>query len=138
MPGESVGTLTAPAEPTSLDQVHALLEAVWTAHDDVAPADRMHFAIAVTEVAGNIVQHAGDGRPLAFTLHIGVESDLLTADFQDPGRRVDVDLTTVGMPRDAAESGRGLALALLCVDQLEYRRDGQTNRWRLVRRRTAV
>jgi serine/threonine-protein kinase RsbW len=133
---EPNGTLTAPAQPASMDDVHALLEAVWAAHEDVQAADRMHFAIAVTEVAGNIVQHAGDGDPLEFTLNIGVDGEALTAEFQDPGRRLDVDLTTVGLPGPAAESGRGLALALLCVDSLEYRREAGTNRWRLVRRRT--
>ena len=135
MAAEPVGTLTAPAEPASLDRVHALLEAVWTAHEDVLPADRMPFALAVTEVAGNIVQHAGDGHPLAFSLHVDVRPEVLTAEFEDPGRRVDVDLTAVSLPGAAAESGRGLALALRCVDHLEYRRDGGTNRWRLLRRR---
>jgi serine/threonine-protein kinase RsbW len=34
-----------------------------------------------------------------------------------------------------AESGRGLALTLAAVDELVYRRDGDTNHWRIVRRR---
>ena len=129
--------LAARAEPSSLDRVHALLEAVWTAHQDVSPADRMHFAIAVTEVAGNIVEHSSDGRALDFTLHIRVLAESLEAGFEDRGGRVDVDLGSVGLPDDLAESGRGLALTMSCVDLLEYRREGHTNHWRMVRRRTS-
>jgi serine/threonine-protein kinase RsbW len=128
-------SLTAAAEPASLDRVHALLETVWAAHEDVGPADRMSFAIAVTEIAGNIVAHSGSGRPLVFSLHVDVEPEELRAEFEDPGGRVDVDLSAVRMPDDLAESGRGLALALGCVDRLEYRREGETNHWRMVRRR---
>lgn len=135
MAAEPERTLTAPAEPASLDRVHALLESLWADHEEVSPADRMHFAIGVAEVAGNIVQHAGNGQPLEFSLKLGVDAEALSAEFEDPGRRVEVDLTAVSLPGPAATSGRGLALVLLCVDQLEYRREGQTNHWRLVRRR---
>lgn len=38
------------------------------------------------------------------------------------------------MPSAMAESGRGLALTLAAVE-LVYRRDGDTNHWRIVRRR---
>ena len=135
MAGEP-GTLTAPAEPASLDRVHALLEAVWAAHDDVPLADRLRFAIAVTEIAGNIVEHSGSGRTLDFSLRVRVEPGQLEAEFEDSGRRVDADLSAVEMPDPLAESGRGLALAFSCVDHLEYRRDGRLNHWRMVRRRT--
>lgn len=127
--------LTASAELASLDRVHALLEAAWTAREDVLPADRIHFAIAVTEVAGNIIEHSSDGRALEFSLHIRVGDASLEAEFEDPGRRVNVDLTSVGLPADLAESGCGLAPTLRCVDRLEYRREGQVNHWRMVRHR---
>jgi serine/threonine-protein kinase RsbW len=132
---ESDVSLTAPSEPSSLDRVHALLEDVWAAQEDVGPADRMAFAIAVAEVAGNIVAHSGGGQELDFSVRIRVGPEHLEAEFRDPGQRVDVDLSTVEMPDDLAESGRGLALALRCVDHLEYRRQDETNHWRLIRRR---
>ena len=129
------GSLTALTEPASVDRVHALLESIWARHENVGPADRMSFTIAVTEIAGNIVAHAGGGEALEFSVRIRVGPDDLEAEFEDPGQRVDVDLSAVQMPDGLAESGRGLALALGCVDQLEYRREGELNHWRMARRR---
>jgi serine/threonine-protein kinase RsbW len=131
-------SLTAPAEPGSLDQVHALLQTLWSDCTDVGASDRTLFEIAVTEVAGNIVEHAPDGAPLEFTLHVRVHPDRVEAEFRDTGRRVDVDPAAATFPPDMAESGRGLALTLAAVDTLEYRRERSTNHWRLVRRRRAT
>jgi serine/threonine-protein kinase RsbW len=133
--GRSERSLTAPAEPGSLDRVHALLQVLWADDGDVVPADRMLFETAVIEIAGNIAQHAPDGSPLDFTLHLCVQPDRIEAEFSDHGRRVDVDLDAVTVPNGLAESGRGLAMALAAVDELQYRRDGLTNHWRIVRRR---
>jgi serine/threonine-protein kinase RsbW len=133
--GRPEHSLTAPAEPGSLEQVHAVLQALWAQHDDVAPADRMLFETAVIEIAGNIAQHAPDGLPLQFTLNLEVTPDRVEAEFLDHGRFVDIDLHAITLPDDSAESGRGLAMAQAAVDELRYRRDGSTNYWRIMRRR---
>ena len=138
MAAEPGASLTAAPEPASLDRVHTLLGAVWAAHPDVEPADRMSFAIAVTEVAGNIVAHSGDEQGRELSVRVRVDPRQLEAEFEDSGQRVDVDLSTVRMPDELAEFGRGLALAVSCVDNLEYRREGETNHWRLVRRRAGA
>ena len=128
-------SLTAPAEPASLERAHALLQEVWTDHGDVDAADRMLFEVAVTEVAGNIAEHAPDGTPLDFTLHVSVRPDRIEAEFLDTGRRAEIDLAAAAMPSEMSESGRGLAMTLAAVDELVYRRDSNTNHWRIVRRR---
>jgi serine/threonine-protein kinase RsbW len=128
-------SLTAPAEPASLERAHALLQTVWTDHGDITAADRMLFELAVTEVAGNIAQHAPDGAPLDFTLNVCVHPDRIEAEFLDAGRRAEIDLAAAAMPSEMSESGRGLAMTLAAVDELVYRRDSNTNHWRLVRRR---
>jgi serine/threonine-protein kinase RsbW len=136
VPGERSRSLVAPAEPASLELVHDLLEALWLDVGDVGLEDRLRFETAVTEIAGNIVLHAPDGRPLDFTLHVSASPDRVEARFQDAGRRADVDLSAARLPDDLAESGRGLALALAAVDDLQYRRDGAVNCWRVVRKRS--
>lgn len=125
------------AVPASLDLVHALLQEVWAGHPDVGDDDRMRFEIGVTEIAGNIVEHAAAPAPIDFHLGVEVHDDRLEARFQDPGRRVDVDFDTTAMPDELAESGRGLALVLAVVDELSYRHDGSDNHWLVVRRRRA-
>ena len=129
--------LRSVAEPACLERVHGLLEAVWVSHPDVGDDDRMRFELAVTEIAGNIVEHVGQPGPLEFQLGVHVHPDRLEARFRDPGRRMEVDFSSVAMPGELAESGRGLALALAVSDELTYRNDGADNHWLVVRRRTA-
>lgn len=130
-------TLQAPGVPASLDLVHGLLQRAWERHPDVVADDRMRFEIAVVEIAGNVVEHAGNPDPIEFELALRVEPDRVEARFQDPGQRVEVDFSSVTMPGELAESGRGVALALLTADEVAYRHDGDLNHWLVVRRRAA-
>jgi serine/threonine-protein kinase RsbW len=128
--------LSAPATPDMLDLVHAVLEQLWAAHADVGTADRIRFETAVIEILANIVEHAyhpdapeGDGRRLDVAL---LASDTeLVASFCDNGLPMSIDLSAVAMPDADAESGRGLALAMVALDDLSYERDGGRNHWRL-------
>ncbi|MBB3677655.1 ATP-binding protein [Modestobacter versicolor] len=129
-------SICGPAVPASLDLVHSLLAEVWASHDDVQPEDRMRFELGVTEIAGNIVEHAAAPAPIDFHLGVEVFDDRLEARFRDPGRRVEIDFDRATMPDAMAESGRGLALVLAVVDELTYRHDGSDNHWLVVRRRT--
>ena len=136
MPGEARRTVTVPARPEALDDVHRALAALWAEVPDVQMTDRLAFETALTEVAGNIVQHACAAPALDLTLEIDVAADRLAARFQDAGRRSTVRLDQVSLPEGLAESGRGLALAVALVDELVYRREAGVNHWSLVRRRT--
>ena len=51
---------------------------------------------------------------------------MLIATYNEP-----IDLSSVAMPDELAESGRGLALAMAAVDDLSYEREGGRNLWRL-------
>jgi serine/threonine-protein kinase RsbW len=135
---EAARCISGPAVPESLDRVHGLLEEVWADHPDVQPEDRMRFEIGVTEIAGNIVEHAAAPAPVDFHLAVEVHQDRLVARFRDPGRRVEVDFDQAEMPDAMSESGRGLALVLAVVDELTYRHDGSENHWLVVRRRTST
>ena len=136
MPGEARRTLTVPARPEALDDVHQALTALWAEVPDVRMTDRLAFETALTEVAGNIVQHACATSALDLTVEIAVAADRLAARFRDTGHRSTVRLDQVSLPEGLAESGRGLALAVSLVDELVYRREAGVNHWLLVRRRT--
>lgn len=131
-------SLSTVAVPACLDGVHDLLESVWAAHPDVGLTDRTLFEIAVTEVAGNIVEHAAAGERLELRVLVHVTEPRLEATFEDDGPAADVDLDAAELPDDLAESGRGLALARRAADEVAYWRDGATNRWRIVRGRTGA
>jgi anti-sigma regulatory factor (Ser/Thr protein kinase) len=38
------------------------------------------------------------------------------------------------MPSHSSEAGRGIAMARKLLDELGYERDGEVNRWRLVKK----
>lgn len=129
--------LSAPATPDMLDLLHAVLDQLWTAHEDVAVTDRVRFETAVIEILGNIVEHAyeidaavahGSRR---FDVTLAATDTELVAAFGDDGVPMAIDLSAVAMPDDLAESGRGLALAMASLDDLSYERVGDRNLWRL-------
>jgi serine/threonine-protein kinase RsbW len=133
--------LSAPANPEMLDLVHAVLEQLWANHADVSKADRNRFETAVIEVLANIVEHAYELEPAGtlgeqparrFEIVLGTTDAELVASFADDGLPAELDLSSVGMPGEEAESGRGLALAAAAADDLSYERVDGRNHWRLV------
>ncbi|MFC4784842.1 ATP-binding protein [Nocardioides sp. MAHUQ-72] len=131
--------LSAPADPSILDLVHALLEHLWSDHPDVSDGDRMRFEMAVIEVLANIVEHAyrldhddeAAGERRRFDVTLAATDDELVARFADNGLPMELDLSDVVMPDEMAESGRGLALAASALDDLAYDRVEGRNHWRL-------
>ncbi|MFN3601972.1 MAG: ATP-binding protein [Dietzia sp.] len=92
---------------------------------------RLRFEVAVAEIGANIIEHAGDGGPVSLTLVLELAPDRLEARLTDDGGPAKVDLPAVQMPDVFAERGRGLAIALQVLDELEYRRRDGSNQWRL-------
>jgi len=119
-------------DSTLLDAVHELLAGLWADQPHVGETDRMMFETAVTEIAGNIVEHGGADVDL--TLRVWAGSDRVVALFEDNGRGLPSDIvTSAEMAGDLDETGRGVALAKATVDDMSYRREGGHNCWKLVR-----
>lgn len=123
------------AHEGAIDTAQDLVASLFTEHADVSGRDRFRFETAVVEVLANIVEHAFDTddvpglRRLRLTL--AVSPTELTAALADNGEPAGVDLSAVIMPGEDAESGRGLALALAAVDDLQYRNTDGRNYWDL-------
>lgn len=123
-----------PADLKLVDAVHAALDSLWTAVPDVSDDDRLLFALAVSEVATNVVEHAeGPDHPLV-SVRLEVDAEALTAVMTDDADPALIRLDQVEMPGADAESGRGLALALAALDELVHD-PGDGNVWRLRRLR---
>ena len=94
----------------------------------------MLFESALAEIGANTLTHgrpdAADA-PVEYELHL--EGRTATATFVDRGPPVHNHLTR-SMPEPTSEAGRGLAIARQVLDELGYERDGEINRWRLVKR----
>ncbi|WP_370249322.1 ATP-binding protein [Nocardioides sp.] len=125
--------VTAPAEPAVVDTVQDGLVALWR-EGAVDPHVALRLELGLVEIVANIVEHAYDpaetGREI--TVVVEVAPGRVTASAWDNGRPTGIDLSTVALPEDDAESGRGLAMALAALDELRYERDGERNRWSLV------
>jgi serine/threonine-protein kinase RsbW len=89
---------------------------------------------ALGEVGANVLTHGSPASafgPVEYRLRF--EGDAAVATFTDAGPPVHDQLARA-MPAQGSEQGRGLAMARLLLDELGYRRDGDRNRWRLVKR----
>lgn len=121
-------TIAGPSVPGDIE---AALQRTWSAHPHVPPTVRMHLAIAAGEIGANIVEHAARLRPVRIWMDVRVLPGQVHVEFTDDGDPVQIDLSTVSMPDDTAERGRGLALAQAVLEQLIYRR-AELNHWILV------
>lgn len=125
-----VETTTGPDTLAALQQA---LDEVWAAQD-VPETTRIYMDLAVGEIGANIVEHAGGGKPVRLRMEVWLSDDEVRATLTDDGSPSPVDLSTVTLPDDLAEQGRGLAIALQVLDELSYRRDAAGNHWTLIAR----
>jgi serine/threonine-protein kinase RsbW len=113
------------------ESIDRLREATGRAVDD---RPLMLFETALGEIGGNVLTHgrpAGTERPIEYLLRF--DHGTLVASLTDSGSIVHEHLGRE-MPDHASETGRGLAMARALLDELGYERDGEINRWRLVKR----
>lgn len=124
--------LSGPARPELLDRIHDLLGELWRAHPGVAEVDQLMFTTAVLEVSNNILTH---GSPSTMSVAVSGDSRQLEAELTDDGAAADLDLDAVALPDDLTESGRGLAMVQLAVDEVCHDYHGGRNHWHLRRSR---
>jgi serine/threonine-protein kinase RsbW len=92
------------------------------------------FETALGEIGSNVLTHgrpAGTERPVDYRLKC--IDGVVEASLTDSGAPVHEHLARK-MPGHESEAGRGLAMARSLLDELGYERDGNLNRWRLVKR----
>ena len=129
-------TFAGLAQAGCLDAIHDLMDRLWVDQQEVAETDQMMFTTAVLEVANNIVTHNGARSGVSISLALTAGPTRLCAEFCDDGSPAEVNLETAALPADLAESGRGLAMARMALDEFSYEREKDLNRWRLSRHRS--
>ena len=113
------------------ESVRKLRDASGRSADD---RNLMHFEIALAEIGANVLTHgrpSGTDPPVEYRLWL--DDDTAHALFIDGGPPVEEVLSRT-MPDQASETGRGLPMARWLLDELLYKREGEVNRWRLVKR----
>jgi serine/threonine-protein kinase RsbW len=120
--------LTTSATPAALEVFDGLLAKAWSENSHVPAAIRMQVGIAVSEIGANIIRY---GQAAQVRMEVKPLANEVWVEFEDDGIPVDIDLTSISLPEDMAETGRGLALAQAALARLSYRRD-TANHWTLV------
>ena len=113
------------------ESVRKLREASGRSADD---RNLMHFEIALAEIGANVLTHgrpAGTDPPVEYRLWL--DDDTAHASFVDGGPPVE-EVLSRAMPDQESEAGRGLPMARWLLDELLYKREGEVNQWRLVKR----
>lgn len=95
----------------------------------------MLFESALAEIGANTLTHGRREGPADAPVEyrLRLEGRTAMATFTDRGPPVHNHLTRA-MPDPTSEAGRGLAIARQVLDELGYERDGEINKWRLVKR----
>ena len=139
----SVHTLQLRSPPDNVDGIHTMLESVWTNAPQISPTHRFSFETALIELVSNVFRHGDAGSGVTCIVCVEISPLRLDATLRDDGIPVPVDLVPsermpvgqrVPMPDPLSESARGLPLIRALVDVLGYSRDGNYNRWHIVRR----
>jgi serine/threonine-protein kinase RsbW len=119
------------AVPETTDLLHALLDRVRADHPDVESTDLMLFETAVIEIANNVVEHGTPPGTVTYSFTLEVQPDRLCGQLSDGGPALPE--LRFSMPAVDSEEGRGLALAKMALDELEYARVGDHNEWTMTR-----
>ncbi len=119
--------------PEALEDIHRLLDDVWSAYD-IPELARLHADLGAGEIGANIIEHAGGGNPVRLRMEVELLRDAIHITFTDDGLPARVDLSQTAMPDETSERGRGLAIASRVLDQLSYHHDSDGNHWTLIRR----
>lgn len=94
----------------------------------------MLFETALGEIGANVLTHGRPvGGPEVISYVLRFDGVNASASFADRGPAVHEHLSR-DMPDPLSEDGRGLPMARALLDELGYRRDGERNTWRLVKR----
>jgi serine/threonine-protein kinase RsbW len=121
--------------PNDVDEVHDSVDDFWHQNIDLGERERMRFETALVELAGNVIEHAERDERLLCELTLRRTATALEAVLSDSGAEVQVPFrATMPDPAEMAESGRGIAMIELLMDDFTYERDPDGNRWRLVMR----
>ncbi|WP_022905597.1 ATP-binding protein [Curtobacterium sp. B18] len=115
--------------PDDVTAVHTFLAGVWDTEPTLSAEDRMALELALVELTSNVIEHAAAGRGVSCSLRLDVGSDAVEAHLTDDGVPVPIDPSAARLPDALAESGRGLALVQMVVDDLRYERVADRNRW---------
>lgn len=127
-------TIVLTSTGDGFDAVHSLLEQLWMETPYVETLNRFAFETALIELISNIFQQGDSEITPLCTITVTVYSDYIECSLIEAGTHRELQLTGRSISDEYAESGRRIAFIQSLVDELSYTREGERNRWRIVKK----
>ncbi len=124
--------LTSPKERS--DAIHSQLERVWVEAPHVNSADRFSFETALIELVSNVFNHGDFDVAPSCVVTLNTYPDRIECSVVDSGSPRNLQIAGHSTTDEIAESGRELLLIQALVDELSYIREGDLNRWQMVKK----
>lgn len=128
-------TLELSCPPDDVSAVHDFLANVWQHDPSISVEDRMALELAIVELTSNVIEHGAGPAGVSCRLRLEIDAERFSALLSDDGVPAAVDTDAARLPDGLVESGRGLALVRMVVDDLRYERVADENRWTVRRAR---
>lgn len=133
LPSPTDYTAVIRSPPDTVDDAHDFLTSIWAARSDVAAEDRNALETVLSELVTNVIQ-SNLHRQTQCEVTLSICRDLYELETRDTGDELaQALLSTIPMPVDDAEHGRGLALIQRMADSFTYRYEDAHNVWRIRR-----
>lgn len=134
MPGDRGRTavVAGEADLAILEEVLDAFDRLWDERPPGIEEHRYLFALAVSEIVTNIVQH-NEGQHFRLSVQLTVGEASLEASITDEAPPAELVVGSAEMPDVHSESGRGLVLAETVLDELRHEATDSGNRWTLRR-----
>ncbi len=130
----AVVSLEVPATLGYLRVVCACVVAACDLHSDAAHGVARDLELAVQEIGSNAVLHAYRGRSDGWLrVEVAFDASGVTVVLIDAGREFVPSDARDLEPGEVRVRGYGLHLLRRLMDEIDYRREGDLNRWRLRR-----
>lgn len=120
--------------PDDINAVHEFMDAIWVANAHIPQRERIYFETALIELVGNIISYSVAKSDVMCEVVIETSENRIDATISDNGEMAEVELEGHEMPGEFEETGRGIALIKILVDEFSLDTSKKLNTWRLSKR----
>lgn len=120
--------------PDDVNAVHEFMQTIWSTNPHIPQRERIYFETAIIELVGNIISYSVAKTGVTCEVVIETSESRIDATISDNSELAKVELEGHPMPGELEETGRGIALIKILVDEFYLDTSKKLNTWRLSKR----